>query len=65
MADIAQTVAQIAVSHEDKTVWIELICRDELGACVLYDDVLSRMNSPEGMRLFVKCRDQVVEEGAP
>jgi hypothetical protein len=51
---LALVAPQIAISHEKSTVLIELICADSYGALVLYDDILSRMNSPAGFSLSVK-----------
>lgn len=47
---------QVAVSHDEETVLLELICKDAYGACVLYDDVLSRLQSERGLHLFVQCK---------
>lgn len=63
MSNIAKIVRQVAVSHDDGTVLVELICSDELAAIVLYDDILSRLNSQGGLSLWLLCGDVVAEAG--
>lgn len=54
MSSIIPVCTKIAVSHQGSTVLIELICKNELGAVVLYDDVVSRLTSESGISLFIK-----------
>lgn len=61
MTSLAEVTKHIAVSHDEKTVFIELICTSELAANVLYDDVLSRLNSGAGLTLWVKAGPTVEE----
>jgi hypothetical protein len=59
---LARTVKQIAVSHDANTVLVELICTDEYGALVLYDDVLSRLQTDGGCSLHVRVGATVDDE---
>ena len=52
--NIAQIVKQIAVSAEDNTVCVELICSDAYGAQVLSDDITSRLKIDHVLSLIVK-----------
>ncbi len=63
MIDIAQIVKQIAVSAEDRTVVVELICSDPYGAQVLSDDITSRLKIDQVLSLIVKV-GATVESGA-
>ena len=62
--NIAQVVKQVAVSIEQQTVVLELICSDEYGANVLFDDVLSRLNSDGGLSLLLRTGGMIVDSGA-
>jgi hypothetical protein len=64
VTSIVLVAKQIAVSHEEKTVLIELICSDAYAAVVLYDDVLSRLNSESGLKLTVRC-GPALNDGEP
>lgn len=61
---LAKTIKQIAVSHDANTVLIELICTDEYGALVLYDDVMSRLQIEGGCSLHVRVGATVDDEAA-
>lgn len=54
VSSLAGTVKQIAVSAEDETVLVELICHDAYGAQVLADDVISRLKTDGALKLTVK-----------
>jgi hypothetical protein len=54
--DLNSVIKQIAVDIEDRTVLIELICSSELGARVLFEDVVARMESDCGLSLKIKAK---------
>lgn len=45
---------KVAISVQFDVVMIELICGDEYAAQVLYDDLVERMQSGEGVTLSAK-----------
>ena len=49
---------KVAISIKFDVVSIEIICGDEYFAEVLYDDLIERMRSGEGISLGVKPRDE-------
>lgn len=56
--NISEIVPQVAVSCEKKIVLIKLICSDEYAARVLFDDVVSRITSGDGLKLRLHGRLQ-------
>jgi hypothetical protein len=58
MSNIASTIPTIAVSVENCTVTIEMICADPYAARVVYDDVLSKVTSDAGVVLRFRGRVQ-------
>lgn len=63
MASLNGVVTSMAASIEDKTVVIELICSDTYAAQVVYEDVLARLNSDEGLKLTLKVKPLEVLHG--
>lgn len=59
MSNLAGTVKQIAVSAEEKTVFIELICAGNYEAQVLADDITSRLQTDQVLSLIVKVAAKV------
>lgn len=63
MSGRPQPIARkVAVSVLFDVVSIELICGDDYAAQVLYDDLIDRLQSGEGIRLSVDARPS--ENGA-
>lgn len=62
-ADLTRVVKQIAVSADERTVVVELICDDAYGAQVLSDDIISRLKIDRVLSLIVKV-GATVESGA-
>jgi hypothetical protein len=56
MTSITAIVPRMAVDIVGSTVRIELICTDEYAARVLYEDILSRGESDEGLMSSLKFR---------
>jgi hypothetical protein len=50
---------QVAVSVLFDTVTIELICKDDYLATVLYDDILDRLQRGEGITLSLAQKEEV------
>lgn len=61
-ADLNRIIKQVAVDVDERTVLIELICSSELGARVLFEDVVARMESDRGLQLGIKA-GRIVETG--
>jgi hypothetical protein len=60
---MADTVSRkIAVSIKFDVVSVEIICGDLYEAEVLYDDIIERLKSGEGVSLSVKQPEQVKSE---
>jgi hypothetical protein len=64
MSNIRDIVPQAAVSCDKKTVLIELICADEYAARVLFDDVVSRVTSGDGLKLRLRGRLEAESEAS-
>ncbi|MGA7809660.1 hypothetical protein [Bradyrhizobium sp.] len=52
--DLSRLIRNAAASVDGKTVIVELICSDEYGAQVLFDDVVSRIASEGGLVLKLR-----------
>lgn len=63
MTSLNGVVTRMAASIEDKTVVIELICADAYAAQVVYEDVVARANSDEGLTLKLKVKPLEVLHG--
>jgi hypothetical protein len=59
VSDLKGIVTEIAVSIEESTVTIELICADAYAAEVLCDDIVSRVSSGGGLQLNVRATPKV------
>lgn len=55
MASLNGVVTRAAASIEGSTVVLELICVDEYAAQVVFDDVVARLNSEDGLRMRLRC----------
>jgi hypothetical protein len=49
-------VTGVAASIDGDTVVLELICANDYAAEVVFEDVLARLNSEEGLRMTLKLR---------
>lgn len=59
MSMLPGIVKQIAISVEEKTVFIELICANNYAAQVLNDDLTSRLKTDQVLSLIVKVAAKV------
>lgn len=62
MNALAITVPQVALSVKKTTVLVELICADEYGAQVLFDDIHEKITSDRG--LVLRLRGEAAKKSA-
>lgn len=60
---MARVVKEVAIACDGRKVTLELICHDEYGAQILFDDARSRLKSDDGMVLYLKVKD--LQEAGP
>lgn len=62
--DLKNLIPTVEVDRDGCVVTIDLNCSDELAACVLFDDIVEKITSGQGLRLSIRGMVSSKEEAA-